>query len=333
MTPQEFIDQWRDGSDFVEVTTSGSTGTPKRMLVEKKRMVASALTTCRFLGLHEGDSALLCMSPDFIAGKMMIVRSLVCGLRLMCIEPSGHPMADVSDQDVFDFAAMVPLQVINSLNVPSECSRLMAVRNLIIGGGPVSDDLAAKLRCFPKNVYSTYGMTETLSHIALRRLNGEDADQWYTPFDAVSVSLTHDSCLVIDAPDICPSRIITNDIADLAPDGRRFRILGRKDNVICSGGLKIQIEELEDILRPRISCDFMITRLPDSKFGEICVMLHTSDDTQSLTKACEALPRYYRPKLYLSTDELPFTSTGKPARAAAAALAISLTDAGKNRSY
>lgn len=329
MTPQEFIEQWHDSSDFVEVTTSGSTGTPKRMLVEKTRMEASALTTCRFLDLHEGDSALLCMSPDFIAGKMMIVRSLVCGLRLVCIEPSGHPMADVSDTDVFDLAAMVPMQVINSIGLPAECRRLMAVRNLIIGGGAVDDDLAAKLRSFPNNVYSTYGMTETLSHIALRRLSGRDADTWYTPFDAVSVGLTPDSCLIIDAPDICPSRIVTNDIAELAPDGWRFRILGRKDNVICSGGLKIRIEDVEAALRPLISCDFMITRLPDPKFGEICVMLHTSDDPQSLSQACESLPRYYRPKLFLHTDQLPVTPTGKPARAAAAALAISLAQAYK----
>lgn len=327
MTPQEFLEQWRDSSEFVEVTTSGSTGKPKRMLVEKSRMVASARTTCSFLGLRKGDTALLCMSADFIAGKMMIVRSEVCGLSLDCIEPSGHPMAAVEDGNVYDFAAMVPMQVINSLNDPDERRRLKAVRNLIIGGGPVDDDLATRLATFPNAVYSTYGMTETLSHIALRRLNGPEADGWYTPFDAVSVSITSEGCLSIDAPDICASRMVTNDIAEIAPDGRRFRIIGRRDNVICSGGLKIQIEEVEARLRGQIPGDFMITKIPDHKFGEICVMLHNSDDIEAVSHACSALPRYSRPKLYLHTATLPLTPTGKPARAAAAALAQSLANA------
>lgn len=327
MTPQEFLEQWRDSSDFVEVTTSGSTGKPKRMLVEKKRMAASARTTCSFLGLREGDTALLCMSADFIAGKMMIVRSEVCGLRLTCIEPTGHPMTAVADNEVFDLVAMVPMQVINSLSEPRECNRLMAIRNLIIGGGPVDDALASCLANFPNAVYSTYGMTETLSHIALRRLSGQEADVWYTPFDAVSVSLDENGCVAIDAPDICASRIVTNDIAEIAPDGRRFRILGRRDNVICSGGLKIQIEEVESKLRPLITDDFMITKIPDHKFGEMCVILHTSGNTDSVTRACSTLPPYSRPKLYLHTDTLPLTPTGKPARAAAAALAQSLANA------
>lgn len=328
MTPQEFIEQWRDSSELVEVMTSGSTGKPKRILVEKSRMAASARTTCNYLGLREGDTALLCMSADYIAGKMMIVRSEICGLRLKCIDPTGHPMAHVADNEVFDLVAMVPMQVTNSLSEPDDRRRLMAVRNLIIGGGPVDDDLAAQLAIFPNAVYSTYGMTETLSHIALRRLSGPDADEWYMPFDAVSLSLNEDGCLVIDAPEICQLRIVSNDMAEIASDGRRFRILGRRDNVICSGGLKIQIEELEAILRPMIAGDFMITKIPDHKFGEICVMLHTSCDTESLSRSCLALPRYSRPKLYLHTDTLPMTPTGKPARAAAAALAQSLANAG-----
>ena len=132
--------------------------------------------TCDFLGLKPGDTALLCMSLDYIAGKMMVVRALTCGLQLITVAPSGHPLHHCQFSIVncqLDFAAMVPLQVWNSLQVPEECERLKNIRHLIIGGGAVDDALAAELRLFPHAVWSTYGMTETLSHIALRRLSGK----------------------------------------------------------------------------------------------------------------------------------------------------------------
>ncbi len=242
MNAEEFIREWNDGSERLLVHTSGSTGAPKPMWVEKSRMKASALTTCRFLGLNAGDTALLCMPLDYIAGKMMVVRAIVCGLRLIEVPPSGHPLAGLKSAPTF--AAMVPMQVYNSLRVSEERRLLGSISHLIIGGGAIDNDMAAELACFGNAVWSTYGMTETLSHIALRRLSGPEASEWYTPFDGVSVSLTPDGCLAIDAPDVCATTITTNDIARLAPDGRRFRIIGRKDNVICSGGIKIQAEEV-----------------------------------------------------------------------------------------
>ena len=260
MTIDEFLEEWNNSSEQVLVHTSGSTGEPKPMLVEKRRMEASARTTCDFLGLHEGDTALLCMSLDYIAGKMMVVRSLVRGLRLITVPPGGHPLAGLSSP--IDFAAMVPLQVYNSLQVPAERVRLMAIRHLIIGGGFIDDSLAAELRSFPHAVWSTYGMTETLSHIALRRLSGPDADEWYTPFAGVDLTLTEEGCLVIDAPAVHEGQLVTNDIVQLAPDGR-FKILGRKDNVICSGGIKIQAEEVERMLRPFLRVPYIITKRRD----------------------------------------------------------------------
>ena len=312
MTYDEFLAEWLNEDPCVKVQTSGSTGDPKPMLVEKRRMRASARITCDFLGLKPGDTALLCMSLDYIAGKMMVVRALERDLQLISVPPSGHPLSAVSQE--ITFAAMVPMQVFNSLQVPEERERLRRLRHLIIGGGAVSDQLATELRDFPHHVWSTYGMTETLSHIALRPLNGPRASEWYTPFPSVSVSLNDADCLVINAPEVCAETLVTNDIAELAPDGSRFRILGRRDNVICSGGIKIQAEELERRLAPFMRVPYLISSRPDEKFGEIVVLL-TEGSIDEARQVCESvLPKFHQPRAYLHVDRIPLTETGKPAR-------------------
>jgi O-succinylbenzoic acid--CoA ligase len=230
------------------------------------------------------------------------------------------------------------MQVYNSLQVPEECERLKQIKHLIIGGGAIDDDLAAELKSFPNAVWSTYGMTETLSHIALRRLSGPDASDWYTPFPSVTVSLSDDHCLVIDAPEVCPDRLVTNDIAELTqgdwhlceqrselhsacPLCVSFRILGRRDNTICSGGLKIQAEELERQLRPHLRVPYLITKRPDSKFGEIVVLL-TEGPVDDAREVCERiLPKYHHPRAYVHVSHIPLTATGKPARREAEKLA------------
>ena len=310
MSLDEFLEEWNNPSPYVHVQTSGSTGAPKPMLVEKQRMLNSARITCDFLGLREGDTALLCMSLDYIAGKMMVVRSIERGLKLITVEPSGHPLS--TPHSPLDFAAMVPMQVYNSLQVPEEKERLMRIRHLIIGGGAIDDALASALKTFPNHVWSTYGMTETLSHIALRRLNGPEASEWYTPFPSVKVSLNEDHCLVIDAPEVCSERLVTNDIAELSEG--RFRILGRKDNVICSGGIKIQIETVERQLRPHLQAPFLITKRPDAKFGEAVVLLTEGAVDEARRVCAQVLPKYNQPKAYLHVDKIPLTATGKPAR-------------------
>lgn len=318
MSIKDFLAEWNNDSPFVEVKTSGSTGEPKRMLVEKRRMLASARITCDFLGLRPGDTALLCMSLDYIAGKMMVVRSLERGLKLITVEPSGHPLSTLKSQlstinYKLSFSAMVPLQVYNTLQVPEERERLKQIRHLIIGGGAIDDSLAAELKDFPNNVWSTYGMTETLSHIALRRLNGPEASLWYTPFPSVQLSLSDERCLIIHAPEVCPEPLVTNDIAEISHDGR-FRILGRKDNVICSGGLKIQAEELERQLRPHMAVPFVISKRADEKFGEIVVLITEGSPSDARTICERILPKFHQPKAYLHIDQIPLTETGKPAR-------------------
>ncbi len=319
MTLETFLAEWHNSSPTLLVHTSGSTGQPKPMLAEKRRMEASARITCRFLGLQEGDSALLCMPLDYIAGKMVVVRSLTCGLQLISIPPSGHPLSDANTALLpqpfsLDFAAMVPLQVWNTLQVPEECQRLMQIRHLIIGGGAIDADMARRLKDFPNSVWSTYGMTETLSHIALRRLSGPQASDWYTPFEGVRLSLNDDGCLIIDAPAVHDGALVTNDRAELRTDST-FRILGRKDNVICSGGVKIQIEEVEHVLQGYLDIPFMITKAPDDKFGEQVVMLTEASDVDKILAICrQHLPQYWIPRRVVTVEQLPLTETGKPAR-------------------
>ena len=328
-----FIDEWNNDSAYVEVKTSGSTGEPKRMLVEKRRMLNSARITCDFLGLKPGDTALLCMSTDYIAGKMMVVRSIERGLKLIEVPPCGHPLKNVQCSMVCSssaglqgkngqlaFAAMVPMQVYNSLQVPEEKERLMAIRHLIIGGGAIDEAMEAELRTFPHAVWSTYGMTETLSHIALRRISGPEASEWYMPFPTVKLSTTDEGCLVIDAPEVCAQTLTTNDIVELKSDGR-FRIRGRKDNVICSGGIKIQIEEVEQILKKYMRVPYIISKRKDEKFGEIVVLLTEGDTAEAQTICQQVLPKYHQPKVYLHVNQIPLTETGKPARKRAEELA------------
>ena len=348
MTLEDFFSEWNNDSNRVLVHTSGSTGKPKPMMVEKKRMLNSARITCDFLGLKPGDSALLCMSLDYIAGKMVVVRSIERHLHLISVSPSGHPLKDINEE--ITFAAMVPMQVYNTLQVPEERERLTHVRHLIIGGGAIDASLEKELRSLPGNIaiWSTYGMTETLSHIALRRINGDEASEWYQPFDSVKISQTDEGCLVIDAPLVCAETLVTNDIVEIEPyiynkvekhdkeekhdkvEKLRFRIKGRKDNVICSGGIKIQIEEVEALLKPHLEKPFMIAKKKDEKFGEIAVLLTEDEDLKKVEATIRRLlsgksddsnkssesanHKYWIPREFRYVEHLPLTETGKPKR-------------------
>lgn len=241
---------------------------------------------------------------------------------------------------------MIPCQVYNTLRVPEERKRLEQTDILIIGGGAIDAALEQEIRQMPNTVYSTYGMTETLSHVALRRLNGPEASPYYHPFSSVTLSLSPDNTLVIDAPLVCDERLVTNDVARLLPDGS-FAIIGRKDNIINSGGIKIQIEEVEERLRPYIMGDFAITSVPDEKLGEAVTLLtEVTNATGSLLptqpEACcqgnrkpavkrtdsllsrelmGCLPKYQRPRFVLKVEAIPKTGSGKIDRAACRELA------------
>jgi O-succinylbenzoate synthase len=301
---------WENGAE-IEVATSGSTGVPRIFKVKPEQMIRSAQLTCSFLGLQKGDKALLCMPLQYIGAKMMVVRTMVAGLELVVCPPSGHPLKDMDIP--FRFAAMVPLQVYNSLQTPVERERLMRIAILIIGGSAIDPALEEELRDFPNAVYSTYGMTETLSHIALRRLNGKEASPYYRPLPTVRLSLSDEGALMIDAPLVCDTRLVTNDMAELLPDGR-FRILGRKDNCINSGGVKLQIETLEAKLRPLLPVPFAVTSVPDPRLGEAVVLLiekGACDIDRLQEEISLLLPKYECPRYIREVMAIPLAGNGK----------------------
>ncbi len=320
---ENFKSEWHNSSPQMQVHTSGSTGTPKPMLVDKEKMANSARATLRFLRLQPGDSALLCLPLQYIAGKMVVVRSIVGKLRLIATAPSSRPFRTLTTSPTF--AAITPMQAAETLLHSHDTKVMRGVQQLIIGGGAIPAPLEKTLRHFPNNVWSTYGMTETLSHIAMRRLNTAEASKSYTPFPGVGIALDADNSLIITAPEVCDQPLATNDIARINPDGT-FEIIGRKDNVVCSGGIKLQLEEIEQKIKTVVSFPFMLTSVPDNKLGEALVMLYHGQQTAAdiLQTIAPALSPYEQPRHILPTNKLPYTQTNKPARNQAKALAKQL---------
>lgn len=326
----DFKAKWQNSSPTLSVNTSGSTGKPKTIEVEKVKMWDSAITTLQALGLQEGNTALLCMPLQYIAGQMMMVRSFAGQLQLIAVAPTSHPYASLHEAP--DFAALTPMQVFETLKVPHERSLLRRTLCLIIGGGAISPQLAKELATFPHPVFSTYGMTETLSHIALRRLNGANATNSYTPLTGVEVSLSAEGTLCIYAPHVNNERLITNDIAELLPDGS-FRILGRRDNVICSGGIKLQIEQIERKLQT-LNIPLQITSVPHDSLGEAVTLLYKADSNinEKLKEQCKILlDKYEVPRYMFRVEQLPQTETGKPARAEAKKMAKTLANSSNKK--
>lgn len=318
---RDFLIEWFSDSPTVKLHTSGSTGKPKQIVAEKSRMIASARMTLDYLKLKNGDTALLCLSVNYIAGKMMIVRAIVGGLNLLIGDVSSNPLQN-EDRHV-DFAAMVPLQVYNSYRDKS--GRFSKIGKVIIGGGAIDRNEESAYSSLPNEIYATYGMTETLSHIAMRRINGESRSTYFTPMNGVELSLkeceeNEGNCvgtLVIKAPMLCAETLYTNDNVEMRPDGT-FRILGRKDNVVCSGGIKLQIEEIEAKLADYIPYDFAISSVQDEKLGEKLVLVVEcveSDSTITVSDLSQHLEKYEVPKQIFFTSCLPRTESGKIARA------------------
>ena len=228
-----FLTDWFNEKDFVIVQTSGSTGKPKPIQLQKEFMKNSALATGVFFGLKENTTALLCLSTDYIAGKMMLVRALTLGWQLDIVEPDSNPLKSIKKQ--YDFSAMVPLQLRNSLN------ELHKINKLIVGGGVVSNDLIVAIQNISTKVFATYGMTETITHIAVKKLNnftplrGATTKQSvYKTLPNVLISQDDRNCLVIEAPKVTSEIITTNDVVKLISK-TDFEWLGSYDNVINSG--------------------------------------------------------------------------------------------------
>ncbi len=266
-----FIKNWLDDKNYIEVKTSGSTGTPKIIRLAKERMIASANATGKFFDLKPNDKALLCLPCDYIAGKMMVVRAIVLGLDLYSVEPTGNPLQNDFIQNItFQFGAMIPLQVLNSLeNNPTQFNQIGKV---IIGGGVVDNNLLQKLQKTNNQCFATYGMTETITHIAVKTLNGEYKSDVYQALEQVEFSQDNRDCLVINAPYLSANKIITNDIIKLYSKSE-FEWLGRFDNVINTGGIKVNPEKIEAKIAQFINTDFFIASEADEKLGEKVILI------------------------------------------------------------
>lgn len=305
----KFIENWIDDSDQIWVKTSGSTGKSKKIAIPKKSMIQSAKATGSYFKMGERTSALLCLPANYIAGKMMLVRAMVLGWELHVVAPEKDALTQY-DND-YDFVAMVPYQVFHSIDALSK------VKKLIIGGGPVSNDLVELLQNVSTEVFATYGMTETCTHVAVRRLNGPAKTDVFTALPNVRFSVNESGCLCIDAIEILEEQIVTKDLVELSSP-TSFRWLGRKDNVINTGGVKIYPEQIEEKLSEFIKLPFIITAEKDSELGERVVLIFENIENAEIPNyafAFSTLDKYERPKKVYTISKFPYTETGKIKRA------------------
>jgi len=278
----QFITEWINEDDFVTVQTSGSTGKPKKIKLLKERMMNSAFMTGQYFDFKSGQKAILCLPCDYIAGKMMVVRAMMWGLDLQLVPPKGNPMIAINQP--IDFAAMIPLQVATVFEENPE--KFSLIKKLIIGGGKVDAQLAEKLQTITTQCYATYGMTETITHVAIKKLNGSHPSNYFEALSTIDLSTDKRGCLKIDAPKLSPETVVTNDIIDLK-NNKQFEWLGRFDNVINTGGIKVFPEKIESALEKIISQRFFITALPDKKLENKVILI--IEDKAWITKKLNAL--------------------------------------------
>lgn len=308
----DFLLDWLSDLPTLEVMTSGSTGKPKQLTLEKQAMVNSALATGDFFGLKVGDTALLCLPVDYIAGKMMLVRAMILGLELRYVEPGTQPLQGAHGK--YDFVAMVPMQLAASLD------QLPRIKTLIVGGAPIPRGLREKVRDSKTSIYETYGMTETITHIAAKKIN--DPDAAFTTLPGLTIGKDERDCLVISAPHILKESVQTNDLVDLLSD-TTFQWLGRYDNIINSGGIKLLPETIEAKLSPFVENRFFVAGLPDPKLGQRLVLVVEGTPEKDLlaqVKATKKLEAFEVPKEVVVVEKFKETENGKIQRAASLAL-------------
>jgi len=305
-----FLKEWFSPSDFIEARTSGSTGTPQTIRLPKTTMQRSAGRTIEYFGLQTGNRILLSLPCRFIAGKMMVVRAIIGQMDLITVDPSSD--FDLLIDETFDFGAMVPNQVFKLLESPMGQAKIENIRNLLIGGSSIPANLETQIIQLTNRVVSTYGMTETASHIAIRELSGEYRSDIYRCLQGISVETGLNDCLQIHDFELTEP-IHTKDIAEIISP-KSFRILGRIDDVIISGGIKYWPEKIEKTLLSAIHERFVISSLPDEKLGEklVLVIEGKSTDIDFLNKKMtETLPSFDRPKAIYFLEKLPETPNGK----------------------
>ena len=300
----------------IKLRTSGSTGEPKIIYVDREKMINSAHATGKHFKLPHGSNALSCLPMEHIAGKMMLIRAMVLGWNLEIIKPSATPLESI--YKTYDFCAMTPFQLNQSL------SRLHLIKKLIVGGAPISEKLIYKLQDKSAKIFETYGMTETLTHVATRRLNPKKGIQeGLKPFKAlpkVSFDITDEKCLIIKAPNVLDKPLQTNDFVDLITY-KKFYWKGRKDNIINSGGVKIYPEEVEKKLDSVHSQRFFVSSIYDEALGEKLVLIVESSYAEKKIEKLfdqidqlENLEKFEKPKKIYMIEKFEETASGKVSR-------------------
>ncbi len=306
----DFLLDWLNEKDTISIRTSGSTGVPKKISLKKQQMVNSALATGSFFGLDSHSKALLCLSADYIAGKMMLVRALVLGWKLDYVAPSSSPLSDVEKN--YDFVAMVPLQLQNSIE------KLHLIKTVVVGGAPVSLQLRKELEHVKTSVYETYGMTETITHIAIKKIGGGATETYFTALSNIAISIDERGCLVVQAPEITNAPVITNDVVHFISENQ-FEWLGRYDTIINSGGIKLHPEGIEQKLEPLIKVPFFVAGMPDADLGQKLVLFiegKTDDKILTQVKELKTLQKFEVPKEVHAINQFVISDNGKIQRAA-----------------
>lgn len=307
-----FLLNWYDSSlPKLAVQTSGSSGTPRTLHFSREALLESALRTCRFFGLKEDMTALLCLNTNFIAGKMMVVRALAGRLNLVVVPPVSSPLENI--QTPPDFVAMVPAQIVASLAHPASERILLNTKTILIGGAPLPSAVEDRLAELKINAWITYGMTETLTHVAIRKAG--ERPPAFRPLEGISFKTADDGTLCIEAP-FLEKEIKTNDLVKLLPDCR-FILKGRADFVINSGGIKIFPEQLEQQLAPFFHRPFFITSHPHPVLGEVPLLVAEASllipkDIEALCRFISAvLPRHLRPTALKPVSKIHLSDGGK----------------------
>ena len=303
----QFLREWFSTDSHVVVKTSGSTGNPKNIHLRKDFMINSALATGRYFQLGENTKALCCLPIKFIAGKMMLVRALTLGWDIDLIESTANPLQEITKE--YDFSAMVPLQLRNSI------SKINQIKTLIVGGGVVSRDLKKAIQTIDTNCYATYGMTEAITHIAVKKLNKFtqselESESVYKTLPDVTISKDKRSCLVIRAPKISDENIITNDVIELISKSE-FNWKGRLDHVINSGGVKLHPEEIEQKLSNTIYSRFFVAGILDEILGEKCILVIEGENYPITKKHFSKLSRFEIPKAIFFIPKFIEAGSGK----------------------
>tara|TARA_R110001599_G_scaffold170952_1_gene361346 strand:- start:14040 stop:15107 length:1068 start_codon:yes stop_codon:yes gene_type:complete len=309
----KFINEWRTGKESFAQNTSGSTGKPKTIYISRSQMIASAKRTAKALNLDKNISALLCINPEFIGGKMMLVRAMELEWNLTLVPPNSNPEEHLEDDAKFSFVALVPLQLERMMTTKKGRKQLDNIETIIVGGAPISSQLEADIQSLSTQVFSTYGMTETVSHIALKAMNGSHRSDFFKVLDGISVEIDERDCLRIKGDVTLNQCIQTNDVVELC--GSEFKWLGRADFVINSGGIKIHLDQLENQLSELLDTEVVLLKKSHPQLGETYVAVIVNKHNRTIEELKSAidpiLEKYHKPNALYLIDILPRTASGK----------------------